>query len=110
MPIFDQGYQHWNGPLSGHGARWLVVTRHGVKALLKSWIVRLMLFVAWLPAIALVVFLVLWGLVEQQVASVVEFLRGTALGAFLDRPTDFRAAVWTIAYTVFFKVELYYSM
>jgi hypothetical protein len=45
MPIFDQGYQHWQGELSGHGRRWLAVARHGVKAQLRSWIVRLMLMV-----------------------------------------------------------------
>jgi hypothetical protein len=33
MPIFDQGYQHWSGALSGHAWRWLVITRHGVRRL-----------------------------------------------------------------------------
>ena len=32
MPIFDQGYQHWNGELSGHGWRWYAIARHGVRA------------------------------------------------------------------------------
>ena len=31
MPIFDQGYQHWSGTLSGHAWRWLAITRHGVR-------------------------------------------------------------------------------
>ena len=31
MPIFDQGYQHWTGHLSGHAWRWLAITRHGVR-------------------------------------------------------------------------------
>ena len=31
MPIFDQGYQHWSGTLSGHSWRWLTITRHGVR-------------------------------------------------------------------------------
>ena len=52
MPIFDQGYQHWQGHLSGHGRRWLTVARHGVRAQLQSRIVRLLLLVAWLPALA----------------------------------------------------------
>ena len=32
MPIFDQGYQHWNGTLSGHAWRWLAITRQGVRS------------------------------------------------------------------------------
>ena len=31
MPIFDQGYQHWQGKLSGHAWRWLSITRQGVR-------------------------------------------------------------------------------
>ena len=46
MPIFDQGYQHWQGKLSGHGWRWLAVARHGVRAQLKNRFVRLMLLMA----------------------------------------------------------------
>ena len=39
MPIFDQGYQHWSGELSGHTWRWLAITRHGVRvALSNRWI------------------------------------------------------------------------
>ena len=30
MPIFDQGYQHWQGTLSGHAWRWLAISRHGI--------------------------------------------------------------------------------
>ena len=36
MPIFDQGYQHWDGKLSGHAWRWLAVARRGVKTQLKQ--------------------------------------------------------------------------
>jgi ABC-2 type transport system permease protein len=31
MPIFDQGYQHWQGELSGHWWRWWTITRRGVR-------------------------------------------------------------------------------
>lgn len=110
MPIFDQGYQHWQGRLSGHGWRWLAVTRHGVRALLKSWIVRLMMLVAWLPAIALVGFLTLWGLLEQQAQSVISFLQALLPPEMIAQPQDFRAAVWTIAYSYFFKAELVCSL
>jgi ABC-type transport system involved in multi-copper enzyme maturation permease subunit len=111
MPIFDQGYQHWQGTLSGHGWRWLAVTRHGVRALLKNWIVRLLLLVAWMPAIALVAALTTWGLLEQQAESVLRFLQRTALPSeILSQPQNFRSAAWTIAYSYFFKAELICSL
>jgi ABC-2 type transport system permease protein len=106
MPIFDQGYQHWKGPLSGHAWRWLAVARHGVQATLKNRAVRLLLFAAWLPALALVVFLALWGLLEQQAESVLSFLRPLLPPEMIAQPSQYRAAVWTVAYSFFFKAEL----
>jgi ABC-type transport system involved in multi-copper enzyme maturation permease subunit len=106
MPIFDQGYQHWNGPLAGHAGRWLAVARHGVRAVLKGRIVRLLLFVAWVPALALVAFLCLWGLLEQQAESVLTFLSRMLPAEMIAQPRDFRTAVWTVAYSFFFKAEL----
>jgi len=35
MPIFDQGYQHWSGQLSGRAWRWLAVTRQGIRGGMK---------------------------------------------------------------------------
>lgn len=110
MPIFDQGYQHWKGELSGHGWRWMAVTRHGVRSLLRSWIVRIMLLIAWLPAIALVTLLTLWGLLEQQAESVIAFLQRLLPPEVVSQPRDYRSAVWTIAYSFFFKAELLCSL
>jgi ABC-2 type transport system permease protein len=106
MPIFDQGYQHWSGTLAGHRWRWLAVARHGVRTLRKSWVVRVMVFVAWLPALALVAALTLWGLLEQQLAGVVEFLQRIFPPDVVASPREYRSAVWTIAYSYFFKAEL----
>src|SRR5438270_831787 len=92
MPIFDQGYQHWKGPLAGHAWRWLAVARHGVRATLRGRIVKLMLFLAWVPAIALVVVLATWGLLEQQAESVLTFLRRLLPADVIARLQDFRAA------------------
>lgn len=110
MPIFDQGYQHWNGELSGHRWRWLAVARHGVRAQLQNRIVRLMLLVAWLPALALVVLLALWGLLEQQAESAIAFLSRLLPPEVVAQPKDYRAAVWTIAYSYFFKAQLLGSL
>jgi ABC-2 type transport system permease protein len=110
MPIFDQGYQHWQGRLSGHGWRWLAVARHGVRGQLRSWFVRVLLLVAWLPAIALVTTLTMWGLLEQQAESVIAFLQRLLPPEVVAQPRDYRAAVWTIAYSYFFKAELVCSL
>ena len=64
MPIFDQGYQHWNGRLSSHAWRWLTVTRHGVRAQMKNKFTRILLLLALLPALGLVLVLIAWGLLE----------------------------------------------
>jgi hypothetical protein len=106
MPIFDQGYQHWSGAVSGHAWRWLTIARHGVKAQLKGRVLKLLLLGAWVPAIALVVALALWGLLEQQTESVLAFLRNVLPPDVIAKPAEYRGAVWTIAYSFFFKAEL----
>src|SRR3954471_23928890 len=106
MPIFDQGYQHWTGPLSGHAWRWFAVARHGVRSTLKNRFVRWFLFAAWVPALALVATLAVWGLLEQQSESVLAFLKPLLPREMAGKPQEFRAAVWTIAYSYFFKAEL----
>jgi ABC-type transport system involved in multi-copper enzyme maturation permease subunit len=110
MPIFDQGYQHWKGPLSGHAWRWLAVARQGVRAQLRSRIVRLLLLVAWIPALALIVALSLWGLLEQRVETVLGFLASMFPATVIAEPRNYRSAVWTIAYVYFFKAELICSL
>src|SRR5712691_9314503 len=110
MPIFDQGYQHWKGSLSGHAWRWLAVARHGVRTQLKSRIVRLLLLIAWLPAIALIVVLALWGLLEQRVESVLGFLGRLLPAGVIAEPQQYRTAVWTVAYAFFFQAEIFFSL
>jgi len=110
MPIFDQGYQHWKGELTGHGWRWLAVARHGVRAQIHGRFTRLMLGIAWLPAIALVLVLTVWGLLEQQAESVITFLQRLLPPEVISQPRDYRTAVWTIAYSYFFKAELICSL
>lgn len=110
MPIFDQGYQHWTGTLSGHAGRWLAVTRHGVRSTIKGRLVKFMLIAAWLPAIALVTFLALWGLLEQQAESILSFMRNILPKEIVSEPQLFRSAIWTIAYSFFFKFQIAMSI
>jgi ABC-2 type transport system permease protein len=110
MPIFDQGYQHWKGPLSGHAWRWLAIVRHGVRVQQRNLLLRLLLLLAWLPALALVAAVAVWGLVEQQSESVLAIARLLLPADILLDPHAYRTAVWTVAYSFFFKTEMFFIM
>src|SRR5438093_2125524 len=112
MPIFDQGYQHWKGTLSGHGWRWLTITRHGVRVQLKNRWTRIVMLFAWGPAAALVAALALWGLAEQN-ADILHFLNQPPFRLSPEStrsPQNFRVIFWTYAYHIFFIVEVNFSM
>ncbi len=112
MPIFDQGYQHWSGKLSGHAWRWLAITRHGVRLGMQNWLLRIFLLFAWLPAVALTGLLCIWGLLERK-SSLTETL--AEILSFLDPemlkdPRAYRVEVWTLAFDYFLRTELFFSM
>ena len=110
MPIFDQGYQHWQGVRSGHFYRWWTITRHGVRTQLRNRFVRVFLLFAYVPALALITVLAVWGLLEQHAQSVLSFLNRLLPPEIIAQPQDYRVAVWTISYSFFFKAELFVSM
>jgi ABC-2 type transport system permease protein len=110
MPIFDQGYQHWQGPLTGHGWRWLAIARHGVRVQLHSRTLRLLLLLAWVPALALVAAVSLWGLVEQQSQGVLGLVSRMLPADILLEPRAYRTTAWTLAYSFFFKAEMFFIM
>ena len=110
MPIFDQGYQHWKGPLSGHGWRWLSIALQGTRVQLKRRYVLSLLVLAWLPALALVIFMALWGLVEKRSEGVVALLQNFLPPGLLDKPSAYRGALWTMAYSYFFRFEMFFIM
>jgi ABC-2 type transport system permease protein len=111
MPIFDQGYQHWQGTLSGHAWRWLTITRQGVRAQMKSIWPRLVVLVAWIPSLVLAAFLVFWGLVEKNhLPSWLDFLHTVLPEDIRNEPRAFRTAIWTLAYFMFFQYQLFFAM
>lgn len=110
MPIFDQGYQHWKGTLSGRAWRWMAIARQGLRGQLKGWVVRILLLTAWLPALVLVVALALWGLMEQGSEQVLALLRPILPPGVASDPHTYRQAVWTIGYSMFFRVEIFFIM
>ena len=82
MPIFDQGYQHWNGPLSGHAWRSVAIARHGVRIGMQRRVFRSMLLIALLPAVALAAVLAMWAIVERKLTiaePILDFLRSNGL-------------------------------
>jgi ABC-2 type transport system permease protein len=115
MPIFDQGYQHWSGELSGHAWRWLAITRHGVRNGMKSRILRIALIVSWLPAIVLALALCAWGMVERKfdlISPIATFFvhAGVLDPRVIADPVQFRVVIWTLCFNLFLSVELYLSM
>ncbi len=110
MPIFDQGYQNWKGPLTSYSWRWLAVARHGVRASLKGKIVKILLLAAWMPAVVLVVVLALWGLVEQNTESVLNLVKQMLPADMIAKPQEYRSAVWTIVFSFFFKAQLTFTI
>jgi ABC-2 type transport system permease protein len=114
MPIFDQGYQHWDGELSGHFWRWLAITRHGVRTQLRNRWTRLVLLAALAPALALAGFLVLWGLLEQRSALIEPLLlllrKESEMRELLDDSGAFRTTIWTLAYSYFFQIQNLFTL
>ena len=115
MPIFDQGYQHWSGTLSGHTWRWLAITRHGVRIGLKNRYLRMVLLLAWLPALALVGDPVHVGTSRTTIPNLIVPFLGI-LRATVRQPKSspdprhYRVEVWTICYHYFLFAELRFSM
>ena len=112
MPIFDQGYQHWSGELSGHAWRWLAITRHGVRIGSKSRILRVLLLVSWIPALALVFMLCVWGMLERKSAAIAQMLQFLSFlhPGILAVPRHYRLQTWTICYDFFLLTELRFAM
>lgn len=113
MPIFDQGYQHWQGNLAGHAWRWLAITRHGLRVALSGWVIRLVLIVAAIPAVVLVFLIAMWGLLEQQsalISTILPMLSGLLGPEILAGPRGYRVEIWTIVFSYFLAVEQWFAM
>lgn len=115
MPIFDQGYQHWDGTRSGLAWRSLTIARQGIRGSMKGKWTRLFLIgtlaVAVIPALLLATFLALWGLLEQQT----DYLSGFIPPGFLPpdvlaNPREYRSSVWTLAFSTFLWIETGFAM
>jgi ABC-type transport system involved in multi-copper enzyme maturation permease subunit len=111
MPIFDQGYQHWQGELAGHGWRWLAITRHGVRIGLKNRFLQLLLLAALGPALMLAGGISIWGLVEQKTPWAMGFLGGIrSLRGLVADPTAYRVTAWTLFFHFFLMIQIWFIM
>jgi len=113
MPIFDQGYRHWEGELSGHALRWWVITRRGALAQIKNKWVILTILSAWMFGLALAGCVILWGLIEQRsdlVAPLLSMLARELPVDVVSDPALVRSLVWTFAFNSFFEVEMFVVM
>ena len=113
MPIFDQGYQHWSGTLSGHALRWLTIAWHGWRVAKKNIFLWLVIILSWLPAIGLAFLLCMWGLIEQKsslIAPLLPILSGVFDPDILANPKNYRVDIWTLCYHYFLQIELTFSM
>jgi ABC-2 type transport system permease protein len=112
MPIFDQGYQHWQGRLAGHAWRWLAVTRQGVRQQTRRRLTKWLVAVAFLPSLVLAAVLVCWGLLEQQ-SSLLQpfaFLIQALPEDLRSGPKAYRGMVWTLAFNFFLEMETSFAM
>lgn len=112
MPIFDQGYQHWDGRLSGQAARWLPIVRRGVAVGFGNRWLRLTLLSAFGPPFLLTGFLALWGLFEQKSSFITPFLifLQNLPEELKDGPRGYRTTIWTLAFRQFFEIQLFFPM
>jgi ABC-2 type transport system permease protein len=113
MPIFDQGYQHWDGERTGQGLRWLAITRQGVRTQWRNKSVRYTLFSALMLSLVLAAALVLWGLFEQKSGLITPLLAlmGDAVPEEIRAgPRAYRSSIWTLAFDVFFRMQMFFSM
>ena len=112
MPIFDQGYQHWDGRLRGQASRIGVITARGIRVQLRNRWVRWILVASLGPAFLLSIFLIIWGLFETKSTLLTPFfvLFQNLPEELKAGPKGYRGAIWTLAVRQFFEAQLFFSM
>jgi ABC-2 type transport system permease protein len=112
MPIFDQGYQHWQGRLSGQSARWMSITKHGVLVGLRNRWLRWVMIGAGGPPLLLVIFLAFWGLFEQKSSFLTPWLifLQNLPDELKEGPRGYRTTIWTLAFRTFFEIQLNFPL
>ena len=107
MPIFDQGYQHWQGHLSGRALRWWAITWRGVRTLFRSRWTRIAVTLSLSPALGLAAMLIIWGLIENKVGFIQPLVAnlGFLPEELRQKPEAYRAVIWTLSFQFFFIAQ-----
>lgn len=112
MPVFDQGYQHWQGQLHSSAWTWLAIMNHGVRQQLRMKRTIGLVLIAFIPALFLAAALIMWGLLEQR-SSWLQPLMMFVLklpDPMQANPIAYRVSVWTLAFNMFLWFETFFSM
>ena len=113
MPIFDQGYQHWQGQPNSMLWRWWVISWRGVRTQFQNRWTRMVVYLSITPSLALLAALIIWGLIENQVAFIKPLLDLFSRGMppeFRNSPIDFRMMVWTYSFYFFFTTQMTFAL
>ncbi|MBP86755.1 MAG: hypothetical protein CMJ64_08570 [Planctomycetaceae bacterium] len=57
MPIHDLGYRAWEGKPASHVMRWAVIANTGIRLAWKSYWLRRLMFISWIPVVGMGIFL-----------------------------------------------------
>lgn len=107
MPIFDQGYQHWEGELRPHWMGSWPIAVNGLKAQLKSIWTRIVFGLGVGACISLVGVLVVWGFIERKATWALPLLNMLReMPDVVKDPANFRLAIWTTIFHFFFYAQI----
>jgi hypothetical protein len=111
MPIHDLGYRAWEGKPAARVMRWAVIAHTGIRLTWKSYWLRRMLFVAWIPVVGMAIFLFVFEKSLENQSETEMFMRvmqrhpvGATLNIEpLDDPTEARRKGWEWALLILFR-------
>ncbi|MGE0433401.1 MAG: hypothetical protein AB7K09_03060 [Planctomycetota bacterium] len=119
MPIYDIGYQPWEGERLPVSQRWWPITRTGVRLAWQSKMLRRLIVIAWMPMAYYAVFFFAVGWVTDRANAT--SLSGNGLGMLMHavvrgvfgetaveriqaNPEALRPVAWSVAFYVFFAI------
>ena len=114
MPIYDIGYQPWDGEREPVSRRWMPITRTGIRLAWQSKALRRLIWMAWMPVTYFLLFFFAVGWVtdagnagtraSSMFHGIVFLMFGEqAMNQLIAAPETMRPVAWSIAFFVFFS-------